>query len=348
MDENKVGEFIGQVVTDLGAAAAAGSIVIGNRLGLYSALAKGPATPEAFADYTGYDLRYLTEWLRGQAAGGYISYDPATEAFSMTEEQAFCLADMAGPNVSAAFVGVLGYLRAEDKITESFRTGAGVGWHEHDHNVFVGIDAFYRPGYAAELVPNWIPALDGVAAKLSAGGHVADVGCGLGTTSVLLAQAYPKSTVVGVDFHGESITLARKQVDDAGVGDRVNFEIATAQDFSGSDYDLVTTFDALHDMGDPVGAARRILESLDSEGTWLLVEPISAENVEDTFNPVGRLYYSASTFLCVPNALSQAGGYALGAQAPESAIRQVVTDAGFTRFRRAAQTAFNNVYEVRP
>ncbi|MCC8930209.1 trans-aconitate 2-methyltransferase [Rhodococcus sp. I2R] len=348
MDENKVGEFIGQVVTDLGAAAAAGSIVIGSRLGLYSALAKGPATPEAFADYTGYDLRYLTEWLRGQAAGGYISYDPATEAFSMTEEQAFCLADMAGPNVSAAFVGVLGYLRAEDKITESFRTGAGVGWHEHDHNVFVGIDAFYRPGYAAELVPNWIPALDGVAAKLSAGGRVADVGCGLGTTSVLLAQAYPKSTVVGVDFHGESIALARKQVDDAGVGDRVNFEIATAQDFSGSDYDLVTTFDALHDMGDPVGAARRILESLDSDGTWLLVEPISAENVEDTFNPVGRLYYSASTFLCVPNALSQAGGYALGAQAPESAIRQVVTDAGFTRFRRAAQTAFNNVYEVRP
>ncbi|KZF12412.1 MAG: class I SAM-dependent methyltransferase [Rhodococcus sp. (in: high G+C Gram-positive bacteria)] len=348
MDENKVMEFLGQVVTDLGAAAAAGSIVIGNRLGLYSALAKGPATPEALAEYTGYDLRYLTEWLRGQAAGGYISYDAATREFSMTDEQAFCLADTAGPNVSSAFVGVLGYLRAEDRITESFKTGAGVGWHEHDHSVFVGTDAFYRPGYAAELVPNWIPALDGVAEKLSAGARIADVGCGLGTTSVLLAQAYPKSTIVGVDYHSESIGLARQQADDAGVGDRVNFEIATAQAFSGSDYDLVTTFDALHDMGDPVGAARRIRESLDSDGTWLLVEPITAENVEDTFNPVGRLYYSGSTFLCVPNALSQSGGYSLGAQAPESALRQVTTDAGFTRFRLAAQTAFNNVYEVRP
>jgi ubiquinone/menaquinone biosynthesis C-methylase UbiE len=348
MDHSKVMEFLGRFVTDLAATDAAGSVVIGHRLGLYRALAQGPATPEQFADRTGCDPRYLTEWLRGQAAGGYVGYDPATGEFSLSEEQAFCLADPDGPNVPAAFLTALGMLRAEPRITEAFRTGAGVGWHEHHEDVFVGCDAFYRPGYVAELVPSWIPALDGVDAKLTAGARVADLGCGLGSSSVLLAEAYPRTTVVGSDYHAESIELARKRAAAAGLTDRVSFEVATAQTFTGTDYDLVTTFDCLHDMGDPLGAARRVRQALAPDGTWLLVEPFAADTVEDNFNPVGRLYYSASTFLCVPNGRSQPGGYALGAQAGEAAIRHVTAEAGFTRFRRAAQTPFNLVYEVRP
>jgi ubiquinone/menaquinone biosynthesis C-methylase UbiE len=348
MDHNKVTEFLGRFVTDLGATGAAGSVVIGNRLGLYRALEQGPATPERFAERTGCHPRYLTEWLRGQAAGGYISYDPATGEFSLSEEQAFCLADPNGPNLSAAFLAVLGYLRAEPRITEAFRTGAGVAWHEHHEDVFVGCDAFYRPGYVAELIPSWIPALDGVDATLTAGGRVADLGCGLGSSSVLLAQAYPRTTIVGSDYHGESIELARKKAAEAGVADRVSFEVATAQTFTGRDYDLVTMFDCLHDMGDPVAAARRVRQALAPDGTWLLVEPYADDTVENNFTPVGRLFYSGSMFLCVPNGLSQPGGYALGAQAGEAATRRVITEAGFTRIRRAAQTPFNLVYEVRP
>jgi ubiquinone/menaquinone biosynthesis C-methylase UbiE len=348
MDHDKVMEFLGRVVTDMGATGAAGSVVIGHRLGLYRALAQGPATPEEFAERTGCHPRYLTEWLRGQAAGGYASYDPATGGFSLTEEQAFCLADPNGPNVPAAFLIGLGYLRAEPQITEAFRTGAGFGWHEHHEDVFVGCDAFFRPGYVAELVPNWIPALDGVDAKLTAGARVADLGCGLGSSSVLIAEAYPRTTVVGSDYHAESIELARKKAAEAGVGDRVSFEVATAQTFTGDNYDLVTMFDCLHDMGDPLAAARRVRQALAPDGTWLLVEPYASDKVEDNFNPVGRLYYSGSTFLCVPNGLSQPGGYALGAQAGEAPIRQLMTEAGFTRFRRAAQSPFNLVYEIRP
>jgi SAM-dependent methyltransferase len=348
MDHDTVQEFLGRFVADLGATGAAGSVVIGNRLGLYRALADGPATPEQFAERTGCHPRYLTEWLRGQAAGGYVTYDPATGGFSLTEEQAFCLADPNGPDISAAFLVVLGYLRAEPRLTEAFRTGAGVPWHEHHEDVFTGCDAFYRPGYVAELIPNWIPALDGVGAKLTAGARVADIGCGLGSSAVLLAQAYPRTTVVGVDYHAESIDLARKKVAEAGVADRVGFEVATAQTFTGSGYDLVAMFDCLHDMGDPLRAARRIRDALSPDGTWLLVEPFAADAVEDTFNPVGRLYYSGSTFLCVPNGLSQPGGCALGAQAGEAPIRQVVAEAGFTRFRRVAESPFNLVYEIRP
>ena len=347
MDQSRVEAFLGQFVTDLGATGAAGQVVIGHRLGLYGSLAEGPATPEQFAARTGCARRYLTEWLRGQAAGGYVTYDPATGGFSLTEEQAFCLADPNGPNLPAAFLTVLGYLRAEPQITEAFRTGEGFGWHRHDGDVFVGVDAFFRPGYVAALVPEWIPALEGVEATLTAGGRVADLGCGLGSTSVLLAQAYPRTTVVGSDYHAESIELARKNAAEAGVGDRVTFEVATAQDFSGTGYDLVTTFDALHDMGDPVGAARQIHDALAPDGTWLLVEPFASDRVEDNLNPVGRLYYAGSTFLCVPNGLSQSGGHALGAQAGEAAVREVVIEAGFTRFRRAAQTPFNLVYEIR-
>jgi ubiquinone/menaquinone biosynthesis C-methylase UbiE len=348
MDHTKVADFLGQFVADMGAAGAAGQVAIGHRLGLYTSLALGPATPEQFATRTGCDRRYLTEWLKGQAAGGYVSYSPSTGEYYLTEEAAFCLADPNGPNLPAAFVTVLGYLRAEPQLAEAFRTGAGVAWHEHHHDVFVGVDAFYRPGYVAELVPNWIPALEGVEAKLRAGGRVADVACGLGSSTVLIAEAFPNATIVGSDYHTESIELARKKAADAGLGDRVTFEVATADGFTGTGYDLVTMFDALHDLGDPVGAARHIRQALAPDGTWLLVEPYASEKVEDTFNPVGRLYYAGSTFLCVPNALSQEGGYALGAQAGEAAIRDIATQAGFTRFRQAAQTPFNLIYEIRP
>jgi ubiquinone/menaquinone biosynthesis C-methylase UbiE len=348
MDHDKVAEFLGRFVADLGATHAAGSVVIGHRLGLYRALAQGPATPEQFAERTGCHPRYLTEWLCGQAAGGYVSYDPITGAFSLTEEQAFCLADPNGPNLPAAFLVSVGMLRAEPKITEAFRTGAGVGWHEHHEDVFVGVDGFFRPGYVAELIPNWIPALDGVEAKLTAGARVADVGCGLGSSSVLLAEAYPHTTVVGSDYHAESIELARKHAAEAGVSDRVSFEVASAQTFTGSGYDLVTMFDCLHDIGDPLSAARWVRQALAPDGTWLLVEPFAADALEDNLTPVGRVYYSASTFLCVPNSLSQPGGRALGAQAGEAAIREVASQAGFTQFHRAAQTPFNLVYEIRP
>lgn len=348
MDHDKVGAFLGQVVVDFGATGSAGLVVVGHRLGLYRALAEGPATPEVLAGRTGTHTRYVAEWLRNQAAGGYVTYDPATTEFSLTEEQAFCLADPNGPNVPAAFVAGLGYLRAADRLTEAFRTGAGIAWSEHHEDVFVGVDAFYRPGYVAELVPTWIPALDGVEDKLVAGARVADVGAGLGSTSVLIAEAFPRTTVVASDLHAESIELARKKAAEAGVLDRVSFEVASAQTFGGTGYDLVTMFDCLHDMGDPVGAARHVRESLAPDGTWLLVEPNASDALEENLHAVGRLYYAGSTFLCVPNALSQPGGYALGAQAGEAAVREVAEAAGFTRVRRAASSALNVVYEIRP
>jgi ubiquinone/menaquinone biosynthesis C-methylase UbiE len=349
VDTDKLQQFLGTFVTDLGAAMAAGNVVIGHRLGLYRSLAEAPATAEQLAQRTGTDPRYLAEWLRGQAAGGYASYDPASERFSLTEEQAFALADPSGPlYLPGAFVLALGALRAESQITDAFRTGAGMGWHEHHEDVFSGCEMFFRPGYVASLTTSWIPALEGVAEKLAAGGRVADVGCGHGASTVLIAQAYPKTTVLGSDYHNASIDIARKRAAEAGVADRARFEATSAQTFSGSGYDLITAFDCLHDMGDPVGAARHIRQALDADGTWLIVEPLAGDTVADNLNPVGRLYYSGSTFLCVPNARSQAGGYALGAQAGQTAIREVAEQAGFTRFRRAAETPFNAVYEARP
>ena len=327
---------------------AAGSIVIGHRLGLYQALAERPATPDELADRTGTTPRYVAEWLRGQAAGGYVEFDTATGRFSLTPEQAFALADPDGPvYVPGAFVLALGALRAESQITDAFRTGAGMGWHEHHDDVPLGCEMFFRPGYLANLVPSWIPALDDVEAKLAAGARVADVGCGLGASTVLLAQAFPKSRLAGSDYHAASIELARKRAAEAGVEDRTRFEVATAQDFPGTGYDLVATFDCLHDMGDPLGAARHVRETLAPDGTWLIVEPYAGDAVADNLNPVGRAYYGFSTYLCVPNALSQNGGYALGAQAGEAAISDVVREAGFTRVRRAAETPFNIVLEAR-
>ena len=348
VDQDLLLEFLGRFVGDLGATMAAGNIVAGHRLGLYAGLASGPAAPAELAERTGTNQRYVTEWLAGQAAGGYVSYDAPTGTFSLTPEQVFALAEPDGLNLPAAFLVAVGALRAEPRITEAFRTGAGLGWHEHDPDVFAGTEAFFRPLYVANLVSNWIPALDGVDAKLTAGGRVADVGCGLGASTVLLAQAYPKATIVGSDYHRESIDIARSRASEAGVADRASFETSSAQTFTGYDYDLVATCDCLHDMGDPLGAARHIREALATDGTWLIVEPYAGDAISDNLNPVGRMYYAFSSFLCVPNGLSQPGGYSLGAQAGESRIRQVTTDAGFTRFRRAAETPFNLIYEARP
>jgi ubiquinone/menaquinone biosynthesis C-methylase UbiE len=347
--EDKLNEFLGRFITDLGATAAAGNVVIGHQLGLYRALATAPTTAEGLAARTRTNPRYVVEWLRGQAAGGYVEYDGDSDLYSMTEEQAFAMTNPDGPLYApGAFVLALGTLRSVPRITEAFRTGTGMGWHEHDEDVFVGCEQFFRPGYIANLIPSWIPALDGVEDRLRAGAKVADIGCGLGASTILLAQEYPNSEVTGSDYHDQSIELARKRAGDAGVADRVNFEVATASSFSGSGYDLAATFDCLHDMGDPLAAARHIRQALKPNGTWLVVEPFAGDDTASNLNPVGRVYYSFSTMLCVPNAMSQPGGYSLGAQAGEAAIRQIATEAGFTRFRRASQTPFNLVYEVRP
>jgi ubiquinone/menaquinone biosynthesis C-methylase UbiE len=350
IDQDKFMDFLHRFVGDLGATMAAGNVVIGHRLGLYRALADGPATPEELAERTGTHPRYVAEWLRGQAAGGYAVREPGDEErYSLTEEQAFALTNPDNPVYApGAFVLALGSLKAEPRITEAFRTGTGVGWGEQDGDVFVGCEQFFRPGYIGNLSASWLPALDGVEAKLRAGASVADIGCGLGASSVLMAQSYPGARVAGSDYHGGSIELARKRAADAGVADRVSFEVATAQTFGGSGYDLATTFDCLHDMGDPLTAAQHIRQALAPDGTWMIVEPAAQDDPVDNLNPVGRVYYGFSTFLCLPNAISQPGGYTLGAQAGEAAIRRVVTDAGFTRFRRAAETPFNIVYEARP
>ncbi|MGH3173263.1 MAG: class I SAM-dependent methyltransferase [Streptosporangiaceae bacterium] len=349
IDQDKLGELLGRFVGDLGATAAAGNVVVGHRLGLYRSLAEGPATAAELARRTGTDPRYVAEWLRGQAAGGYVNCDPEAERFSLTDEQAFALADPDGAlYLPGAFLLALGALRAESQVTDAFRSGAGMGWHEHHQDVFSGCEMFFRPGYVANLTSSWIPALDGVADKLAADGRVADVGCGRGASTVLLAQAYPKSAIIGSDYHQASVDTARKRAADAGLADRARFEVASAQTFSGTGYDLVATFDCLHDMGDPVGAARHIRQAVDADGTWLIVEPLAGDTLAENLNPVSRVYYSFSTFICVPAARSQPGGYALGSQAGEAAIREVTSQAGFSRFRRAAETPFNAVYEARP
>jgi ubiquinone/menaquinone biosynthesis C-methylase UbiE len=349
IDNDKLNAFLGKFVTDLGATAAAGNVVIGHRLGLYKALAAEPRSADQLAARTHTNPRYIAEWLRGQAAGGYVEYDAAADSYSMTEEQAFALTNPdGGIYAPGAFVLALGALRAEPRITEAFRSGAGLGWHEHDTDVFTGCEQFFRPGYIANLIPAWIPALDGVQDKLRAGAEVADIGCGLGASTILLAQEYRNSRFTGSDYHAGSIELARKHAGEAGVADRVTFEVSSAASFSGTGYDLAATFDCLHDMGDPLAAAKHVRQALKPDGTWLIVEPYASDEIAGNMNPVGRVYYNFSTLLCVPNALSQPGGYALGAQAGEAAIRQLVTDAGFTRFRRAAETPFNLVYEVRP
>jgi SAM-dependent methyltransferase len=346
----KLDAFMGKMLTDMGAAASAALILIGDRLGLYKALAaSGPATPKALADKTGTTERYVREWLAAQAAGGYVEYDAKKGTYSMNPEQATALSDESSPAfVGGAFDVLQAMFLDEPKITAAFKSGKGVGWHEHSSCLFRGTERFFRPGYAANLVANWLPALDGVVAKLQRGAKVADVGCGHGASTVVMAKAFPKSKFHGFDYHGPSIEQAQKAAKEAGVADRCTFEIAPAKSFPGSGYDLVAMFDCLHDMGDPVTAAKHVRETLAPDGTFLLVEPAAADTVEGNLNPVGRVFYSASTMLCVPASLSQEVGMALGAQAGEAKLREVVTAGGFKKFRKATSTPFNLVFEAKP
>jgi len=349
VDQKKLEEFLGKFVNDLGATVHAGMVVIGERLGLYKALAGEPLTAAELAAITRTDERYVREWLASQAAGGYITYNPDTHKFGMTEEQALTLAQEDGPAyMPGAFELALGSLAAVPRITESFRSGAGMGWTEHEDSVFHGCEKFFRPGYAMNLVGSWIPALDGVKEKLMQGAKVADVGCGKGASSILMAKAFPKSKIYGFDYHDKSIEAARERAKSEGVADRVTFEVAKAKEFPGTGYDFVAVFDCLHDMGDPVGAAAHVRAALNEDGSWMIVEPFANDDLKDNLNPVGRIYYSFSTLLCTPCSRSQEVGMCLGAQAGEKKMKDVVQSAGFSRFRRATQTPFNLVYEARP
>jgi len=349
VDMDKLNAFVGQFVGDLGAAVHSGMVVIGEKLGLYKALAEGPLSSAELAATTRTDERYVREWLSSQAAGGYLTYNEKTRKFGLSEEQAFMLANVDSPAyIPGAFQLALGSLAAVPRIAESFRTGAGMGWHEHDDAVFHGCEKFFRPSYAANLISSWIPSLQGVQAKLEAGAKIADVGCGKGASTVLMAKAFPKSQFFGFDYHDKSIEGARATSAKEGLEVRLNFGVAKAKEFPGRDYDLVTIFDCLHDMGDPVGAATHVRQSLSKDGTWMIVEPFANDELKDNLNPVGRVYYSFSTLLCTPCSRSQEVALCLGAQSGEKRIREVVTAAGFTRFRRAAGTPFNVVYETRP
>ena len=350
LDPTKLEAFVFRAVDEIGATLNTAMVVIGDKLGLYRAMADaGPLSPEELAQRTDTAERYVREWLNNQAAGGYVEYDPASGRYSLPPEQANALTDESSPAYLPGFFQIaLGSVTDSPRIMEAARSGEGVGWHDHVHDVHEGCERFFRPGYNANLVASWLPALDGVVEKLERGGKVADVGCGHGASTILLAQAFPNSTFVGSDYYQESIDIATARAQEAGVADRVTFELAPAAGYSGKGYDLVTMFDCLHDMGDPAGAARHVRETLADDGTWLIVEPAAGDRVEDNLNPVGRVYYGFSTLLCTPASLSQEVGHALGAQAGEARIRDVVTSGGFTRFRRAAETPFNLVFEARP
>ena len=350
IDMNKLNELLGKGVSDFGATFHAALICIGDKLGLYKALAAGgPQTPAELAKRTGTTERYVREWLSNQAAGGYVTYDPSAGKFSLSEEQAFTLADDNSPAfLPGAFQLALAAARAEEELTRRFKTGQGMGWHEHHPDLFLGTERFLRPGYAANLVSSWIPSLEGVDEKLKSGARVADVGCGLGASTVLMAKSYPKSEFVGFDYHDKSIEKARERAKEAGLGGNIRFEIAMAKNYPGKDYDFVTFFDCLHDMGDPKGASAHVHSTLKKDGTWMIVEPMAGDKLEDNLNPVGRAFYGASTLLCTPASLSQEVGLALGAQAGEKRLREVVTGGGFSRFRRAAETPFNLIFEARP
>jgi SAM-dependent methyltransferase len=350
IDQGRLDALLGRFVEDLGAAVSFPLIVIGERLGLFKALADGtPVTPAELAARTDTAERYVREWLSAMAASGYVTYDAQAERFHLTPEQALALADEdSAAYLPGAFQLASAIVKDAPHIERVFKTGEGFGWHEHDHDLFHGTERFFRPGYLGNLTTNWIPALDGVQAKLERGARVADVGCGHGASTIILAQAFPQSVFVGSDYHEASIDAARRAAERAGVADRVRFEVAGAADYAGDGYDLVCMFDCLHDMGDPIGAARHVRTTLDDDGTWLIVEPYANDRLEDNLNPVGRIYYSASTQLCTPASLSQEVGLALGAQAGENRLRDVVTEGGFTRFRRATETPFNLVLEARP
>ena len=349
IDEGKLNDFMGKFVADIGAVMHAATIVVGDQLGLYKALAEKPQSADALARRTETDPRYLREWLSSQAASGYVMYDAASETFSMSEEQAFALATEGSPAfIPGAFEIAVAQFKAIPKMTQALRTGLGLGWHEHDACLFAGTERFFRPGYAANLVSSWIPALNGIEKRLKAGATVADVGCGHGASTLIMAEAYPTSTFVGFDYHEPSIAHARAAAKKAGVADRVSFEVASAKSYPGEAYDLVTMFDCLHDMGDPAGAAAHVRKSLRKDGVWMIVEPFAHDRLEDNLNPVGRIFYSASTFICTPASRSQEVGRCLGAQAGEKRLRAVAVEGGFSGFRRAAETPFNMIFEATP
>jgi 2-polyprenyl-3-methyl-5-hydroxy-6-metoxy-1,4-benzoquinol methylase len=350
VNPDRLNELLGKAVIDFGATFHAALVRIGDKLGLYKALAAGgPQTPAELAKATSTTERYVREWLSNQAAGGYVDYDSSTGKFQLTEEQAFTFADESSPVfLPGAFQCALAAVKAEEQLAERFKTGAGMGWHEHHSDLFVGTERFFRPGYAANLISSWIPSLEGVEEKLQRGGLVADVGCGLGASTILMAKSYPKSKFLGFDYHDKSIETARQRARDAGVGDRIRFEVVKAKEYPGKDYDFVTFFDCLHDMGDPAGASSHVFSTLKRDGTWMIVEPFAGDKLEDNLHPLGRAMYGASTLLCTPASLSQEVGLALGAQAGETRLREVVMEGGFTRFRRATQTPFNLIFEARP
>ncbi len=350
VDLQRLEALVGKVLGDLGGAWSAALAVIGDQLGLYKALAgSDPLTPEALAEKTGTHPRYVREWLSAQAASGYVDYERSTGKFMLNPEQVAAFAQDYSPAfVQGGFQIAQAGMLAIPRAVENFKTGRGMGWGEHAGCLFHGTERFFRSAYIGHLVTDWLPALDGVCEKLESGGRVADVGCGLGASTLLMAQKYPRSEFVGFDVHARSVELARERAQALGLGERVRFEVARATDFSGAGYDLVTHFDCLHDMGDPVGAARHVRRTLAPGGTWMLVEPFAGDTLEENLNPVGRVYYCASTLLCVPASLADGGpGLALGAQAGETRLRTVVNEGGFSRFRRATQTPFNMVFEAR-
>jgi SAM-dependent methyltransferase len=340
--------FVERAFDDFVAAMGLPMVALGDRLGLYKAMAgAGPLAPGELARRTGTAERYVREWLAQQAAAGYVACDRTTGRFTLPDEHAAVLADELSPMcLAGAFQLAFGYAHSARRVLDAFRTGKGVPYDHQDMDVFTGVERFYLPAYTASLTSSWIPALNDVPGKLKAGGRIADVGCGHGVSTLLLAQAYPACEVMGFDFHAGSIERARERAREAGLADRVRFEVARATEFPGR-YDLVLLLDCLHDMGDPEAACRHILGALEPDGTLLLVEPLAGDRLEDNLTPLGRAYYAAPTLNCVPTSLSQPGGLALGAQAGEARLRDVVARAGFSRFRRAVEAPFNLVIEAR-
>ncbi|MBD0861295.1 methyltransferase domain-containing protein [Gordonia sp. zg691] len=349
IDPDRLMQFVFRAVDEVGATLNAALVVLGDKLGYYRDLAAhGATTPAALAERTGTAEPYAREWLNAQAAGGFVTYDPGNGTYTLPPEHAVALTDENSPAFLPGFFQIaLGTVHDTAHVIEAARSGAGYGWHEHDSDVHIGCERFFRPSYHAHLISEWLPALDGVVDRLTEGTTVADVGCGHGASTILMAQSFPASTFVGSDYHPESVAIARERAAAAGVADRVSFEVAPADGFSGTGHGLVTMFDCLHDMGDPVGAAEHVRRALDPDGTWMVVEPIAGDHVEDNLHAVGRAYYGFSTLLCTPASLSQDVGLALGTQAGPSKIRAVTTSAGFTRFDRVAQTPFHQVFEVR-
>jgi len=348
VDEDKLNDFLGMAIGDMGAAMSASLILLGDRLGLYKALAAQPLTSTQLAEKTGTVERYVREWLANQAAGGYVQFDADDGAWSLSPEQAACLADPNGPvDVPGAYNIIEAVFHVLDRTTENFRTGAGLEWGDHHPCLFAGTERFFRAGYNANLVSSWLPALDGAVERLEAGAKVADVGCGHGASTVLMAQTYPNSTFIGYDYHAESVRVAAERAAEAGVPN-AKFEVADATSYADKDFDLIAFFDCLHDMADPVGVMQHTRAALTPDGIAMIVEPFAGDRLQDNLNPIGRMMYGASSQICVPVSLAR-NGPALGAQAGEARLRDVVVDeGGFTRFRRATETPFNLVFEARP